>query len=75
MEREGLRWKKELIQSKEFKAAMAPYKEQVFNEVADRLELSPPTTVYGSSQPPRIGYRPDERDEVDLFPKIQPNRD
>lgn len=39
MQRRGLQWKKELIQSREFNAAMAPHKEQVFDEVRERLQL------------------------------------
>jgi len=60
MQRRGLQWKKELIQSKEFNAAMAPHKEQVFNEVRERLQLPalPPT-----KRPPGYVTAQDERDE------------
>jgi uncharacterized membrane protein YphA (DoxX/SURF4 family) len=37
--RRALEWKKELIESREFTAALNPHKQQVFNEVKERLGL------------------------------------
>jgi cell division protein FtsL len=78
-ERKAMEWRQKQLESAAFEQHMEQYQDQVFEEARRSLKLSSPQSLpgpaYGSSQPPRIGYRPDERDEVDLFPKIQPNRD
>jgi hypothetical protein len=75
-DRKALEWRQSQLESEAFNAHMDQYKEQVFEEARRSLKLPGPTPVYGSAR--RITMAPppgDERDEVDLFPKIQPNRD
>jgi uncharacterized membrane protein YphA (DoxX/SURF4 family) len=42
--RRALEWKKELIESREFTLALNPHKQQVFDEVKERLRLPPVPT-------------------------------